>query len=553
MLAALSIRNIVLIEALDLNLGAGLNVLTGETGAGKSILLDSLGLALGDRADRTLVRAGEKLGSVTAIFDLPIEHAVFDILKLEGFEVDGGELILRRQITNDGKSRAWINDQPAGQTMLNTVGISLVEIHGQHDDRGMLNRSAHRGLLDAYGNYSGEQKAVFIAWGHLKAARLSLETAKVALLSAQDDEDFLRHAVHELDLLDPLLGEETALADKRGLMMQGEKLATELSEYYNELTAKGGADAAIRSVVRRMDRSDDRVRPYLTEILETFDRAAIELSEGIGALERLMLDMEFNQSELEDVEERLFELRRIARKHHCKGDDLPALHTTLSEKLVALDAGDEAVQIAEKALKIAEAEMQEKSAQLTAKRKAAAKKMDALINAELAPLKLETATFRTQVNVLSPDYYGPDGVDSIEFEVQTNPATDFGTMVKIASGGELARFILALKVVLASNGSLPVMVFDEVDKGVGGATADAVGERLARLASDVQVLVVTHSPQVASRGNIHYLINKGRDGGVTRTDVRALTNTERLEEIARMLSGATISNEARAAAAKLLV
>ncbi|WP_308911859.1 DNA repair protein RecN [Pseudokordiimonas caeni] len=552
MLANLSIRDIVLIDRLDLALGAGLNVLTGETGAGKSILLDALGLALGARADRALVRQGAEQGSVTAAFDLAPDHVACGRLADNGMDHGDGQLILRRQITTDGRSRAWVNDQPVSQTLLAEIGTLLVEIHGQHDDRGLLDPAAHRDLLDAFAGNGDARAEVAAAHEALRHEETILMDAEASLVEARRDEDFLRHAVEELVTLDPEPGEEEKLDEDRTLMMQGEKLMEELGTFHSELTKDGGVDATVRGVLRRMLRQDGPLAVRLEPVSAALDRAAIELGEAVAGLEALQADLEFDPAALERIEERLFEIRRLARKHGCPAGDLPGLKERLQAKLAALDAGDEAVLAAKGRVAAARAALKDKVAGLSARRQKAAAALDAAVMAELPPLKLEKAQFHTAIEALPEHLWGAAGGDSVAFEVKTNPGTPFGPLVKIASGGELARFILALKVVLAKGSSAPTMVFDEVDRGIGGATADAVGERLKRLSTEAQVLVVTHSPQVAARGGVHFRIEKADIAGGTRTSVVPLAIEERREEVARMLAGAEITPEARAAADRLL-
>lgn len=552
MLTSLSIRDIVLIEKLDLTFAAGLTVLTGETGAGKSILLDSLGLATGARADRALVRQGQEKGMVSAAFTVDPKHPAPLLLEDQGLDGGDGMVILRRQITADGRSRAWVNDQPVGQGLLSEIGSLLVEVHGQHDDRGLLDAAGHRALLDAYGGYKVELEAVKAASTERRAAAKALKEAEDALANAKADEDFLAHAIEELSGIAPEVGEEEALTERRALMMQGEKLAGDLESYQNDLATDGGVDATVRGVLRRMERTDGAAGALLAPVIEALDRAAIELSEGMAALDRLQQDLEFDPQELERTEERLFELRRLARKHNCGADDLPALLETMQTRYRAVSAGDEMVAEARAALEAADKALHAAVEALSAQRQQAAAELDSLVMAELPPLKLEKAQFRTAVETLPKEEWGYLGGDRISFEVKTNAGTPFGPLVKIASGGELARFILALKVVLARGAVTPVMVFDEVDKGIGGATASAVGERLRRLSETAQVLVVTHSPQVAARGNMQFQISKGDEGAETRTHVAALATDERREEIARMLAGSVITDAARAAADQLL-
>jgi DNA repair protein RecN (Recombination protein N) len=552
MLTSLSIRDIVLIDKLDLSLAAGLTVLTGETGAGKSILLDSLGLATGTRADRALVRLGQEKGTVTAAFSVTPDHPACSLLDEQGMDTGDGYIILRRQITSDGRSRAWVNDQPVSQGTLSDLGALLVEVHGQHDDRGLLDASAHRALLDSFGGYKAELKAVANAHDAKRTTEKALGKAERALAEARRDEEFLAHAVEELQSLNPQPGEETELADKRSLMMQGEKLAADLGGYQEALAADGGVDAVVRGVLRRMERTDAEVAKLLAPVMEALDRAAIELGEAQSALDTLARDLEFDPLELERTEERLFEIRRLARKHNCQPDTLASVQDELAARHAALEAGDDTVAKLRAEAKAADAAYRTAAKALSAKRQAAATALDSLVMAELPPLKLEKAIFHTAVEELPEGEWSALGADRVSFEVKTNPGTPFGPLVKIASGGELARFILALKVVLAKDSSVPVMVFDEVDRGIGGATASAVGERLKRLSEGAQVLVVTHSPQVAARGDSQFQIAKGDEAGETRTRVGKLDENERREEIARMLAGEVITNEARAAADKLL-
>ncbi|NVJ98589.1 MAG: DNA repair protein RecN [Alphaproteobacteria bacterium] len=552
MLTSLSIRDIVLIEKLNLAFGEGLTVLTGETGAGKSILLDSLGLATGARADRALVRQGQDKGQVSAAFSVNADHPACLLLEDQGLDGGEGIIILRRQITADGKSRAWANDQPVSQGLLAELGGLLVEVHGQHDDRGLLDAAGHRDLLDAYGRYDAELKAASAKYTEYREATKALADAERMLEDARKDEEFLKHALDELEALGMEVGEEEALAERRTLMMQGEKLADDLKAYQDDLASDVGVDATVRGVLRRMERTEGAAGELLSPVIEALDRAAIELSEGMAALDRLAQDLDFDPHELERAEERLFEIRRLARKHSCAPDALPALTDDIRKRYAAVSAGDEMVAAARKKAESAHTALSFAVSALHKKRTEAAEELDTLVMAELPPLKLEKAMFRTVVEALPEGEWSATGGDRVSFEVKTNPGTPFGPLVKIASGGELARFILALKVVLVRGSSTPVMVFDEVDKGIGGATASAVGERLRRLADDAQVLVVTHSPQVAARGAIQFQISKGDKGTETRTNVVSLSSAERREEIARMLAGNVITDAARAAADQLL-
>jgi len=552
MLTGISIRDIVLIDKLDLSFGEGLTVLTGETGAGKSILLDSLGLATGVRADRALVRQNQQQASVSAEFFVTMDHPACQLLEQEGMESGEGTVILRRQITADGRSRAWANDQPVSRGMLASLGALLLEVHGQHDDRGLLEAGAHRDLLDNFGSHQKDLAAVSLAHKNLISARALLVQAESDLLAAQKDEEYVLHAREELTALNPVAGEEAELSEHRALMMQGEKLTAELKAYHNDLTGRTGVDATVRGVLRRMERTEGAAVDRLAPIVTALDRASIELSEGIETLERLMLDLEFDPQDLEAIEERLFEIRRLARKHNCPPDQLAGVFEKIEQQAEALSHGDEKVRAARAALFETEMQMEKAVKSLTKARTASATRLDKLVTKELPPLKLEKAIFRTHIEPLKQEEWNAAGGERITFEVKTNASTAFGPMVKVASGGELARFILALKVVLAEGGAVPVMVFDEVDRGIGGATASAVGDRLKRLSTTAQILVVTHSPQVAARGDSQFQITKGDEGNITRTNVQQLSDGERREEIARMLAGEEITDAARAAADQLL-
>ena len=552
MLASLSIRDIVLIDKLDLSFEDGLTVLTGETGAGKSILLDSLGLATGARADRALVRQNQKQGSVVAEFSLYADHPACLLLEDEGLDAGEGSVILRRLVGADGRSRAWANDQPVSRSMLAALGDLILEVHGQHDDRGLLEISAHRALLDTFGRHDKLLETVKASHEALTLAQTKLEQAEAELLAAQKDEDYILHAQEELLGLNPVAGEEAELADQRAMMMHGEKLLEELQSYLQELSGRNGPDSALRGVLRRMERTEGPAAVRLTPIIQSIDRASVELAGGIEDLDRLVRDLQFDPQDLEAVEERLFEIRRLARKHNCAPDQLTEIFEEFRGRAQALSAGDQTVRDARLALEKAHVVMKSSVEALRKARIASATRLDKLVTAELLPLKLENALFRTDVKALAEEDWNQLGGERVTFEVKTNPSTPFGPMLKVASGGELARFILALKVVLAEGGSAPVMVFDEVDRGIGGATASAVGERLERLADSAQILVVTHSPQVAARGRCQFQITKSDENNITRTSVAQLENSERREEIARMLAGAEITDAARAAADQLL-
>ncbi|MBB3981194.1 DNA repair protein RecN (Recombination protein N) [Sphingobium fontiphilum] len=551
MLTALSIRNVVLIEALDLEFGDGLSVLTGETGAGKSILLDSLGLALGARADSGLVRSGEAQASVTATFDAPgVGHRALELLTDNGLEVEAGEpIMIRRLVKADGGSRAFINDQPCSAALLRELGAALVEIHGQHDDRGLLNPRGHRILLDAFG--ACETATVAVAHGAWRAAEERLIAARAGVEEAARDRDYLTHAVEELSRFAPEAGEEAMLAAERATMQKGARLADDLSVVADCLTGSDGGIARLRQAARRLDRIAGE-HPVLTLLLEALDRALIEAGEAEDRLGEAAEALSFDPARLDAMETRLFDLRGLARKHQVQPDDLAALRDDMVGRLASIEGG-EAELAALEADVAAKARAYRVAAQaLSAQRLAAAERLDAAVAAELAPLKLDAARFRTVVEPLEEGQGAAHGVDRVEFTISTNPGAPFAPLVKVASGGELSRFILALKVALAQQGGADTLIFDEIDRGVGGAVASAIGDRLARLAQSNQILVVTHSPQVAARGAGHMLIAKSSEGTVTRTGVHALDASERREEIARMLSGAQITAEARAQAERLL-
>ncbi len=551
MLTRLSIRNIVLIEALDLDFAGGLGVLTGETGAGKSILLDALGLVLGNRAENGLVRAGEDKASVTACFEFdPLPDGVRTVIEEAGIEIDSGEpLILKRQLKADGGSRAFLNDQPVSVALLREMAPALVEIHGQHDDRGLVNPRGHRVLLDRFAG--GDIAGVEAAWRGWRSAQAELDAARERVAKAAEDQDLLLAHLAELDALSPNGGEEEDLALARATMQKGEKLADDLAALQHLWAGSDSALASLRGAARRLDRIGGE-HPLLAEALAALDRAVIEAGEAEEKLEQAAEAMAFDPAELDRIETRLFDLRAAARKHGCDVDDLPAKATEMREALAAIEGGEEHVVGLEQAASAAARLYREQAEALHEARKAAAHRLDKAVAAELAPLKLDAAKFRTNVVRLPEERWGAHGVDSVEFLISTNPGADFAPLAKIASGGELSRFILALKVALAEEGGAAAVIFDEIDRGVGGAVASAIGERLARLAGGGQLLAVTHSPQVAARGDRHYMIAKSSQGTVTRTSVTPLDDSARKEEIARMLSGAEITDEARAQADRLL-
>ena len=551
MLTALAIRNVVLIEALDLGFAAGLGVLTGETGAGKSILLDSLGLVLGDRADTGLVRAGTDQASVTATFEFDrLPDVIRATLIAAEIDIEPGEaLIIKRRLRADGGSRAFINDQPVGVALLRDLSRFLVELHGQHDDRGLVNARGHRALLDRYAH--ADVVAVAQAWQRWSRATAELEQARGVVTAARADEDLLTAHLAELTTLQPLIGEEADLAEQRASMQKGERLSGDLAALQVLWEGSDSALAGLRSAARRLDRIATE-HTLLAEALAALDRAVIEAGEAEDLIAAAMDALTHDPLLLDRIETRLFELRAAARKHGCAADELPAKIHEMRAALDAIESGDAHIIRLERASHDAGLDYQAKAEALSVLRAEAARRLDAAVALELAPLKLDSARFRTAVVRLPDDRWGPGGVDAVEFLISTNPGSAFAPLGKIASGGELSRFILALKVALAEQGGAATVIFDEIDRGVGGAVASAIGERLFRLARAGQLLAVTHSPQVAARGANHFLIAKSSEGTVTRTSVALLDAAGRQEEIARMLSGTEITPEARAQADRLL-
>jgi len=546
-LRQLVIRDVVLIDRLELDFGDGLGVLTGETGAGKSILLDALGLALGARADSGLVRSGQDAAAVTAAFDLPAEHPGLAVLDEAGVEAEPGEpLLLRRQVKADGGSRAFAAGAPVPAATLREVGGTLVEIHGQHGDRGLLNPRSHRDLLDAFGRL--DSRPVTAAWAAVQRTEAELVAARHSAEEAERDRDYLTHAAEEIARLAPEPGEETALAEQRTDMQSSAKAGEALQGLDELLGGSDGALALLRAAARRIERGAAD-HPMLAEALAGIDRAVIETAEAEDRIGRAAEELAFDPQRLELVETRLFDIRALARKHRIEADGLAALGADMQARLALIEAGGERLAELAQALTKARQVYSDAAMGIRLARLDAATRLDAAVNTELAPLKLEAASFRTALTDGTP---GPGGSDRVEFTVSTNPGAPFGALTRIASGGELSRFILALKVALAEAGGASTMIFDEIDRGVGGAVASAIGERLSRLAQRSQLLVVTHSPQVAARAQHHYRIEKSHGDGGTRTTVRKLTAEERREEIARMLSGAAVTEEARAQAARLL-
>ena len=545
MLRSLEIRDLLIIDKLDLAFQPGLNVLTGETGAGKSILLDALGFVLGWRGRAELVRAGAAQGEVTAAFDLAPGHAARAVLAEAGILAED-ELILRRINTADGRKTAWVNDRRASGEVLRALSDTLVELHGQHDDRGLLNPRGHRQILDEFAGVDGAP--VRAAWAALSAARRAKTRAEATLNAARVEEDFLRHAVAELDKLNPDPGEEAALDARRRAMQGAEKIRTDIARAHAALSDQG-AEGALVDALRWLEGAADRAEGRLDAALAALARVLVELDEAQTGVEACLSALDFNPHELEQLEERLFAIRALARKHNVLADDLGGYAEDLRARLAVIDGGAGNLAALDLALAEAQTGYHRHAVQLSAARAKAAKRLDRAMAAELAPLKMERAVFATDI---TPADAGPDGSDEVAFTVATNPGAPSGPLNKIASGGELSRFLLALKVCLAGNTPGLTMIFDEIDRGVGGATADAVGRRLAALATSAQVLVVTHSPQVAALGAYHWRVEKRVSKGMTTSTVTPLSPENRVEEIARMLAGDTITTAARDAARALL-
>jgi DNA repair protein RecN (Recombination protein N) len=550
MLVELSIRDIVLIDKLTLGFETGLGVLTGETGAGKSILLDAFALALGARGDGSLVRHGENQGQVTAVFSVPSDHPSARLLQAQDIAFEG-EIILRRIQFADGRTRALVNDQAVSVQALKAIGATLVEIHGQHDDRALTDPASHRDLLDAFAQNQPLVAGVAAAFAIFRSARDQLNAHEAYIEKVRKEADFLRHAAAELNKLAPQDGEETDLASRRQTMMGSEKIATEINDALDALSGDSSPIPVLSSVMRRLERRSRDVPQLINPSLQALGQALDAVDRARQTIEEAQRATEFNPRDLEHVEERLFALRAAGRKYNVPVDDLAALADKFDADLSAIDAGEADLVTLQKAVKDSEQAYLSASEALSQSRHASAKTLEEAVGSELPPLKLERARFIVMVDSDREQRHAA-GFDRVEFWVETNPGTKPGPLMKVASGGELSRFMLALKVRLADRGSTPTLVFDEIDTGVGGAVADAIGQRLARLAGRVQVLAVTHAPQVAAKAACHYLISKAMEAGRVATRVDRLADDPRCEEIARMLSGAEITEEARAAARRLL-
>lgn len=554
MLASLAIRDVVLIERLDLAFGSGLTVLTGETGAGKSILLDALGLAIGGRAEQGIVRAGQAQASVAACFAPPRAHPAFALLAEHGMAAEE-EIVLRRVVQADGRSRAFVNDEPVGVALLKRLGALLIEVQGQHDQVGLADPTTHAGLLDAFGALEPARAATSGAWSQWRGAERALAEAEAAIAAAQRDEEWLRHTIAELTELAPQESEEAELAADRQRLQQGERRAEAIASALAELTPKDRRSASPARALREAARALERLPPPNEEAqpaLLALNNAQEAMAEAETALSRLMAEAGPDPKRLEQVEERLFALRAAARKHQIPVIELPGLLATLQDRLASLDAGTGRVAELARAAAAARTSYLAGAAALSAARRASAEKLERAVARELPPLKLDRARLVMDIAPREEAQWGADGQDRIAFLVATNPGQTPGPLAKIASGGELSRLMLALKVVLARGSPVPTLIFDEVDAGIGGATAAAVGERLARVAERLQVLVVTHSPQVAARGAAHFQVAKSVRGGRAETRVIPLPDAERREEIARMLAGEIVTDAARAAAESLL-
>ena len=552
MLVRLSIRDIVLIDRLDIDFASGLSVLTGETGAGKSILLDAFALALGARGDAALVRHGAEQGQVTAAFELPAGHPARALMAANDIPAED-ELILRRVQVADGRTRAFVNDQPVSVQTMKLIGAALVEIHGQHDERALVDVASHRRLLDAFGALDGEAEEVARRWDERRAREAEVAAHRAEVERAQREADWLRHAVEELARLAPVPSEETALAERRAAMMAAEKVAGDLRDAHAAVAGAQSPAPALSAALRRLERRSAQAPRLIEPAVKSLDAALAAIEDARVHLDAALRAADHDPRELEKIEERLFALRAAARKYNVPVDELKALAVRHAADLGLIEAGAERLAALEASAGEAREAYRAAAAALSAARGKAAERLDQAVNAELKPLRLERAKFSTEI-ATEPEAAGPHGIDRIEFWVRTNPGTRPGPLMKVASGGELARFLLALKVVLADRGSAPTLIFDEIDTGVGGAVADAIGLRLARLSRRAQVIAVTHAPQVAARADRHYLISKSAldKGKRVATRVAEVAAEKRREEIARMLAGAEITAEARAAAERLI-
>jgi DNA repair protein RecN (Recombination protein N) len=548
MLKHLTIRDMLIIDRLELEFSSGLNVLTGETGAGKSILLDNLGFVLGWRGRAELVRRGAEQGEVSASFELGAYHPAMQPLQEAGL-ADGQDVILRRVNSKDGRKTAWINDRRVSGDLLRLISAHLLELHGQHDDRGLLDAKGHRGLLDQFAGHVELLETTRLAWRELAQAKADLQAELEALSTLKEEEEFLRHAVGELHELRPLVGEEAELDSKRRIMQASERLKVDIAKALQAL-GREAAEGMLSDALRWLEDASEEIDGKLDGAIEALSSSLSRLYDASTEIEKCLDDLEFNPQELESTEERLFAIRALARKHHVLPDDLLDLSESLSRKLDALDAGEGMVSEKRKCLLKAQERYNAAAEKLSDSRKVATKALDQAMEQELSPLKMDRAVFKTEI---SKTEAGSQGWDMVQFLVSTNPGTPAGPLAKIASGGELSRFLLALKVCLRTSEDTRTVIFDEIDRGVGGATADAVGRRLSALAENAQVLVVTHSPQVAAFASRHFKVHKTQSDHETLSRVEDLDPASRIGEIARMISGDTITSEARAAAEALIM
>ena len=551
MLRRLSIRNYVLISSLDIDLGAGMAVFTGETGAGKSILLDALGLALGERAASGVVARGSDRASVAALFDIGQAQAVRELLSEHDLDRNG-ELLLRRVVGADGRTRAFVNDTPTGIALLRRIGNLLVEIEGQTDQGGLLDQAGHLAMLDEFAGHGPERESLAAAHAAWRAAQSAQQEARAAHDASRKEEDYLRHAVSELEALAPECGEEARCAAERATLQNSQNLGEALETASDEIAADGGVGVRLRSARRAIERAAPLAGGALDALLEALDRAAIEAEEAEGALSAAQSALDAEPGRLEAVEERLFSLRAAARKHRTAPDSLVPLLTKLRGELELIEGDADRVAALAAATEASRQDYLDKAQDVSRARRRAASKLDEAVAAELGPLKFGRARFSAALEPAAEGAESSTGIDRCRFMLATDPGADPLLLAKVASGGERARLLLALRVCLARAAGLSTLVFDEIDRGIGGAVADAVGERLARLARDIQVLVVTHSPQVAARGDRHYRVSKSEGEQAAAARVALLSVDERREEIARMLSGAKVTDEARAAADSLL-
>ena len=548
MLKHLTIRDMLIIDRLELEFSSGLNVLTGETGAGKSILLDNLGFVLGWRGRAELVRRGAEQGEVSASFELGAYHPALQPLQEAGL-ADGQDVILRRVNSKDGRKTAWINDRRVSGDLLRLISAHLLELHGQHDDRGLLDAKGHRGLLDQFAGHVELLETTRLAWRELAQAKADLQAELEALSTLKEEEEFLRHAVGELHELRPLVGEEAELDSKRRIMQASERLKVDIAKALQAL-GREAAEGMLSDALRWLEDASEEIDGKLDGAIEALSSSLSRLYDASSEIEKCLDDLEFNPQELESTEERLFAIRALARKHHVLPDDLLDLSESLSRKLDALDAGEGMVSEKRKRLLKAQERYNAAAEKLSDSRKVATKALDQAMEQELSPLKMDRAVFKTEI---SKTEAGSQGWDMVQFLVSTNPGTPAGPLAKIASGGELSRFLLALKVCLRTSEDTRTVIFDEIDRGVGGATADAVGRRLSALAENAQVLIVTHSPQVAAFASRHFKVYKTQSDHETLSRVEDLDPASRIGEIARMISGDTITSEARAAAEALIM